>query len=172
MERLTVDARRATTRRGPMSTRQPSGAELLREHIQQFVRKFGLLAEDRTPCGTPISPREAHALMVVLERERRDDPPRQNDLADELGIDKSNVTRLVQRLRQEGRVDQVASEEDGRARLLRLTPKGRRLAETIERASRDRFAGLLERIPTAERKAVLAAVSLLNEALLKQINGD
>jgi DNA-binding MarR family transcriptional regulator len=148
-----------------MSTRPASGTELLRQHIQQFVRKFGLLAEGRTPCGAPISPREAHALMVVLERERHDDPPRQNELAAELGIDKSNVTRLVQRLRSQGRVEQVASQEDGRARLLRLTPKGRRLAESIERASRRRFEVLLDGIPAAERKAVLAAVALLNEAL-------
>ena len=151
-----------------MSMSHSSGTELLRQHIQQFVRKFGLLAEDRTPCGAPIGPREAHALMIVLERERRDDPPRQNELAAELGIDKSNVTRLVQRLRKQGRVEQVASQEDGRARLLRLTPKGRRLAETTERASRQRFEVLLEGIPPAVRKTVLAAVALLNEALDKQ----
>lgn len=140
-------------------------ADRLRLKIQRFVREFGLLADDRTPCGAPLSPREAHALMIVLERERIGDPPRQNDLAVALGIDKSNVTRLVQRLRRDARIQQLQSEDDGRARILRLTPKGRRLAETIERNSRARFETLLAGIPADGQEIVLTALGLLNDAI-------
>jgi DNA-binding MarR family transcriptional regulator len=143
-------------------------ADLLRQQVQRFVREFGLLADDRTPCGAPLSPREAHAVMVVLERERLADPPRQNDLAAVLGIDKSNVTRLVQRLRRDGRIQQLASEDDGRARLLRLTQKGRRMAETLERTSRARFETLLAGIPAEEHEPVLSALALLNDAIEKR----
>lgn len=147
-------------------------AELLRTHVQRFVRGFGLLAEDRTPCGTTMAPREAHALMLLLERERANDPPRQNELGAALGIDKSNVTRLVQRLESAARVQRAPSETDGRARLLRLTPKGRRLAESLESASRARFCALSERIPAAQRKAVLSALALLGAALAAELEGD
>jgi DNA-binding MarR family transcriptional regulator len=145
-----------------------SGPDLLRQQVQRFVRKFGLLADDRTPCGAPISPREAHALMIVLESERQGDPPRQNDLAATLGIDKSNVTRLVQRLRRDGRIEQRTSADDGRARLLRLTPKGRRLAESIEQDSRARFETLLAEIPDDHHELVLSALALLNDAIEKR----
>jgi DNA-binding MarR family transcriptional regulator len=106
--------------------------------------------------------------MIVLERERLADPPRQNDLAAAIGIDKSNVTRLVQRLRRDGRIQQLPSEDDGRARLLRLTQKGRRLAETIERTSRARFETLLAGIPVESHELVLSALALLNDAIEKR----
>jgi len=106
--------------------------------------------------------------MLLLERERADDPPRQNDLAGVLGIDKSNITRLVQRLLRDDRVRQLPSEDDGRARILRLTPRGRRLAETIERASRARFEMLLAEIPPDGHDVVLSALTLLNDAIQKQ----
>jgi DNA-binding MarR family transcriptional regulator len=147
------------------TTRAAAGPDRLRRQIQRFVREFGLLADDRTPCGAPLSPREAHALMIVLERERVADPPCQNDLASAIGIDKSNVTRLVQRLRRDGRIQQLQSEDDGRARILRLTQKGRRLAETLERSSHARFETLLAGIPTEAHELVLSALELLNDAI-------
>jgi DNA-binding MarR family transcriptional regulator len=150
------------------STPAASGPDLLRRQVQRFVREFGLLADDRTPCGAPLSPREAHALMIVLERERLSDPPRQNDLAATLGIAKCNVTRLVQRLRRDGRIQQRPREDDGRARILRLTQKGRRLAETIERTSRARFETLLADIPAEGHELVLSALALLNDAIGKR----
>ena len=85
-----------------------------------------------------------------------------------LGIDKSNVTRLVQRLRRERRIEQWQSEDDGRTRILRLTQKGRRLAETIERTSRARFETLLADIPADGRELVLSALALLNAAIEKR----
>jgi DNA-binding MarR family transcriptional regulator len=150
------------------ATPAASAPDQLRQHVQRFVRKFGLLADDRTPCGAPLRAREAHCLMVLLERERLALPPCQNDLAAALGIDKSNVTRLVQALRRDGRIEQRPSDDDGRARILRLTQKGRRLAETIERASRARFETLLADIPAEDRQVVISALALLNDAIEKR----
>ena len=39
--------------------------EDMRAHIQKFVRGFGLLVTRQTPCGFPISPSYAHALMLL-----------------------------------------------------------------------------------------------------------
>lgn len=142
-----------------------AGPDLLRRQVQRFVRGFGLLADDRTPCGTAVSPREAHALMIVLERNRQGNPLRQNDLASALGIDKSNVTRLVQRLERSGRIQQHRSEEDGRARILSLTAKGMRLAEAIDQSSHSRFETVLAGIPSEHHARVFGALELLNEAI-------
>ena len=35
--------------------------------MQEFVRQFGLLSADRTPCGKPLASSDAHALMVLLD---------------------------------------------------------------------------------------------------------
>ena len=68
----------------------------LRRSIQRFVRAFGLLAGDQTPCGQPLAPSHAHALLVLLEREcvAPANALKQQELASALGLDKSSITRL------------------------------------------------------------------------------
>jgi DNA-binding MarR family transcriptional regulator len=141
-------------------------AEQLRVAIQRFVRSFGLLASDQTPCGTPISTSYAHALVVLLERGHRGERSTQQELGEALGIDKSNVARLCAKLQRAGHATQQRSASDGRARLLALTASGRRLAERVQAASRDRFAQLLAALPSDETRAsVVAALQALNGAL-------
>lgn len=142
-------------------------AERLRSAIQRFVRSFGLLASDQTPCGTTISTSHAHALVVLLDRDRRGERPTQQALGEVLGIDKSNVARLCAKLEHAGHLTRQPSPTDGRARLLTLTASGRRLAKRIETASRDRFARLLAALPSGDtRDAVLASLEALNEAIV------
>jgi DNA-binding MarR family transcriptional regulator len=149
--------------------RVTAGAHRLRAEVQAFVRGFGLLSERETPCGQPVPAREAHCLMVLLEHDRRQQPVQQKQLQEELGIDKSNVTRLIQRLRDARRVEQVPFQGDGRARVLRLSARGRRLAETIERSSRERFGSLFASIPPERRALVIEALEVLNQALGREL---
>jgi DNA-binding MarR family transcriptional regulator len=130
--------------------------------VQGFVRQFGLLVEDHTPCGVAIPLSQAHALLVL--RERGGAPMRQKDLASALGLDKSSVARLCARLSEQGRVVQQRSEADGRARDVALTAKGRKLADRLEEASRSRFDCLLAAIPSRHRTAVVQALVTLHEA--------
>ncbi|WP_437477639.1 MarR family transcriptional regulator [Sorangium sp. So ce1014] len=137
----------------------------LRSEVRAFVRGFGLLDEERTPCGVRVAPREAHALTILADAERAGEQLSQSDLRRALGIDKSNVTRLIQRLREDGRVEQDVSEEDGRVRRLRLTSAGRRMAGRLEEQSLRRFQSILDAIPCEERAAVVSALHALNSAL-------
>jgi DNA-binding MarR family transcriptional regulator len=137
--------------------------EQLRSLVQTFVRRFGLLLSDRTPCGQPVSVSYAHALMLLREAGR---PLRQSELGAALGIDKSNVARLCTQLEAKGHAEQARVAEDGRGRVVELTLSGQRLAQAIDQSSRMRFRVLLERIPRTRRKAVLAGLSVLDDALL------
>src|SRR6185295_12767495 len=76
--------------------------ETLRKLVQRFVRGFGLLNETQTPCGQPIKTSQAHALMILLQVEG--DGIHQAALAKKLGIDKSNVSRLIRQLAAKGHV--------------------------------------------------------------------
>jgi len=104
--------------------------------------------------------------VVLLERGQLGERATQQELGEALGIDKSNVARLCAKLQRAGHATQQRSASDGRARLLALTPSGRRLAERVQAASRDRFAQLLEALPTDEtRRAVLTSLEALNRAI-------
>jgi DNA-binding MarR family transcriptional regulator len=142
--------------------RPESLASAFRSSLQGFVRQFGLLLEDETPCGVPIPPSEAHALLVL--RERNGDALRHKDLTEALGLDKSSVARLCGRLERRGHVLQERSDSDGRARNVVLTAKGRRLADQLEEASRLRFERLLKAISAEERDGVVRAVAVLRDA--------
>ncbi|HEX6836754.1 MAG TPA: MarR family transcriptional regulator, partial [Polyangia bacterium] len=68
----------------------------LRAAVQELIRRFGLLSESSTPCGHPLATSHAHALMLLYEA----GPVglHQAELARQLGIDKSNTSRLVRQL--------------------------------------------------------------------------
>lgn len=142
-----------------------TSAIALRTATQRFVRDFGLLASDRTPCGTALPPATAHALQWLLETEADERPPRQQDLAAALGLDKSNVTRLCQRLERAQYIRRAVDETDRRARAIALTAKGRRVATKLEAASRRRFAAIVEALPASRREQVVEALHTLADAL-------
>lgn len=151
----------------PAATERHPG-DALRSSIQRFVRSFGLLNGDQTPCGVPLSPSHAHALMTLLDRERSGENSTQQGLVTILGVDKSNVTRLCAKMIEAGHLAQQPSPDDGRAWLLSLTVKGRRLAERVEDASRRRFDRVLAALPSQTARAtVLRSLDLLNDALVE-----
>lgn len=131
--------------------------------MQEFVRRFGLLSGDRTPCGKPLAPSDAHALMLLLEA--ADDGMLSSVLAARLGVDKSTASRVTARLAERGYVAPAPSIDDGRARPARLTTKGVRVAREVEQASRARFADILEHVPARRRGAIIAALRDIVAAL-------
>ena len=141
--------------------------EQLRAVVQSVVRSMGLLAVDRTPCGHPLSVSEAHALMALLRWPKHAPArgPTLRDLRDVLGLDKSNVTRLTQRLERAGLVASRSCRLDGRAKRIGLTRKGRRLATTVSASSHAEFVAVLEHIPRDSRWRVVQALELLADAI-------
>lgn len=146
-------------------TAKAAAARELQTSIQAFVRNFGLLVTKQTPCGQPVSPSIAHALMALLDREEASVATQQHELAELLGLDRSSITRLCSRLEADGRLKQEAAAEDARTRLLRLTASGQRMAGNIRAASLERFTRIVEAMPAASRRPVLDALNLLTAAV-------
>ncbi len=141
----------------------------LRSATHRFLRAFGVLETAHTPCGLPLALSDAHALQhLVSTREK----PTVTELGRVLGIDKSNATRLCQRLARRELVVLTPCDLDGRAKRVSLTREGARLARRVSRASRDRFAQLLAGIPAAKRAQVLESLDLLHESLLSWTPSD
>jgi DNA-binding MarR family transcriptional regulator len=140
-----------------MTPRDPSGSDHLHGRMVAFVRAFGLHRPDETPCGAPVPVSEAHAVTVLGEH----DGLTQNQLAHHLGLTKSTVSRLVDQLERRGWARRAIGDGDARRRLVTLTSEGAKAGREIGRRRRERLTQLLERIPEADRPAVLAALDTL-----------
>ena len=74
---------------------------------------------------------DLNAAHVGLWRYPGLDGLRPSQLADHAGITKQSVNDLLGHLERQGYLGRVPDSADGRARVIRLTSKGRRLEETI-----------------------------------------
>lgn len=144
----------------PAADADAGTADAFQRSVVAFVRSFGLHRPDETPCGTPVPVSEAHALAVLADH----GPLDQTDLVHHLGLGKSTVSRLVDQVEARGWARRRPSPHDARRRLVELTTDGADLARTLARNRADRMSRLLDRIPPADRPAVLAALATLAEA--------
>ncbi|WP_087721860.1 MarR family winged helix-turn-helix transcriptional regulator [Pandoraea sp. PE-S2T-3] len=98
---------------------------------------------------------------------------RMHELADVLAIERYNLTRLIDRLEQEGLVTRMRSPEDGRAAYATITDKGRALRKKMWKVYQSTVAELFlsqfrekDVRPTAEAldRASAAAFELLSDS--------
>ena len=136
----------------------------LQWRVREFVRAFGLLASNRTPCGLPIPASQVHALQVLGES----DEITQQELASRLQVDKSTTSRLVASLVERDWVVKERGELDRREARLALSAAGQAVLAEIREASAARFRELLARIPPGKHALVLEALDLLTAALEPQ----
>lgn len=137
----------------------------LRQSVREFVRQFGLLNDNSTPCGRELSTSHAHALMILQSASAGIS---QTDLRAHLRVDKSNVARLCQKMERAGHIVQLKSATDERVRELKLSAKGKKIATDLDHRSGRKFAGILERMTAKEKQAVLRGLKLLNNAISTQ----
>ena len=69
-----------------------------------------------------------HRLLVLVSS---DGPRRIGALADDLGVNQSNASRLVARLAEQGLVQRVTDPADGRASVVEATAAGRRVLDAV-----------------------------------------
>ncbi|MEW6298806.1 MAG: MarR family transcriptional regulator [Thermodesulfobacteriota bacterium] len=132
----------------------------LRELLRRLVRGIGLLdREDAECCGITLS--QCHALGEIAGEEGLTP----GELAARLRVDPSAVTRITDALVQGGLLRREGDPEDRRQVRLYLTSEGRSLWNGVHSAIMERATALARRIPQDERRAVLAALERLVEAL-------
>lgn len=107
-----------------------------------------------------VTPVQYGLLTALAFRGRLD----QVSLAEELGIDRTNVAEVLKRLAARGLVRREENPDDRRARLASLTPRGRRLTASMYAAmqrAQDRFLAPLSQM---ERDAFMAMLVRLVDA--------
>ena len=118
-------------------------ADSLRTFMDNAAAEFGL------------TPPQAHALLIL------DMPLHMSALAERKLCDPSSVTSLVKRLEHAGLVQRVVDPHDRRARLVRLTPKGRRLRARLQQRLAD-AQSVLDDLTDQQRHALAAFFASTN----------
>ncbi len=90
-----------------------------------------------------------------------------NRLSEIMGLAGSTMTRMVDQLVEKGFVQRRPGDEDRREVLVRLTEKGRRTREDLQKAQREAIGAVLGDVAEEERSSIVAVLTRLNSALQK-----
>ncbi len=101
-------------------------------YIGAMLRVVWQWVRDQLQAGVAIAGYDdLSAAHVALWRHPGLDGLRPSQLAEQLGITKQSVNDLLGHLERRGYLERVPDAADGRVRVIRLTPLGRQLEQTI-----------------------------------------
>jgi len=133
-----------------------STAYLLYRAQQVAADRFAKRGKERQ-----LSLRQFMVLSVIADRPGAS----QNDLVRSASIDRSTVADMLKRLEAMGLIIKAASERDGRANALELTPAGRKLLSEADEDARKADQAVLDALPKSKRKSFQDTLQRLAEAL-------
>jgi len=136
--------------------------EAIRRFNRFFTRRIGVLREGL--LHSPYSLTEARILFEVAHRELA---LTASDLSRELGLDPGYLSRILAHLEQQGLVERVRSETDGRRRLLSLTPAGKEAFSLLDTRSREEVGEMLGDLSEGDQRRLLEAMRTIEGILSK-----
>jgi DNA-binding MarR family transcriptional regulator/GNAT superfamily N-acetyltransferase len=133
----------------------------IRRFNRFFTRQIGVLRE-----GLLHSPYSLTEARIIYELALRD-VVTAADLGRELGLDAGYLSRIVSRLEQQGLLDRLPSESDGRQRLLRLTPAGEQAFALLDKRARDEVGEMLHNLSAEEQQRLLMSMQTIESVFDK-----
>jgi len=135
-------------------------AELLRENLRLLVRKLGILEREGALC-CDITLSQCHTIVEI----GRSGGMSINMLAEILGLDKSTVSRSVDKLVDDEIVVRDIDPQDRRYINLHLSKKGQSLFTEVESRMAVYFESVIADIPAGKREQVVESLQYLIHAL-------
>jgi DNA-binding MarR family transcriptional regulator/GNAT superfamily N-acetyltransferase len=132
---------------------------IVRRFNRFFTRKLGVLREGL--LHTPYSLTESRIMYEIANR----DHAIAADLSKELGLDPGYLSRILDRLEQQGLIHKVQSPSDGRQRLLRLTPEGEKVFSLLDRRSREEITEMLNTLSEQDQNRLVQAMNTIEQLL-------
>jgi DNA-binding MarR family transcriptional regulator len=131
----------------------------LRELIRVLVRNLGILEESEASCcGTTVS--QCHAIVEI----GRAKDMSLNELAELLAVDKSTISRTINKLVDSSLAIRELHPEDRRYVSIRLTDEGTKIFENIESSMEEYYQSILSSIPEEKIEQVLESLQLIINA--------
>jgi DNA-binding MarR family transcriptional regulator len=142
----------------------------VREELQLFVRRFGLLNASCCDecCGEQVSMAQGHILFEI----RRSGNPSMQQVAEELGMDITTFSRQAKSLEAKSLIVRRVSQDDRRVSLLGLTPAGEEVMGRIDQYMAGRIERIFSSMTRFEQATVVRSLGLLNEALVNGSHED
>lgn len=130
-----------------------------------LYRAHWALAAELTAALAPlgVSARGYHVLRAALSGDHT-----QTELAEMVGLDKTTMVVTVDELERAGLAERRPDPDDRRARIIAVTPAGRRKVAEAERVKERVQADVLGELPARDRKALLEALTKLVEGRLAE----
>src|SRR5437764_8124767 len=130
-----------------------------------LYRAHWALASELTAALAPlgISARGYHVLRAALSGEHT-----QRELAEMVGLDKTTMVVTVDELERDGLAERRLAPHDRRARIVVVTPAGRRKVAEAEKVKERVQQDVLGELSTRERSALMDALTKLVEGRLAE----
>ena len=128
-------------------------ARMLRTYADQLARQFGI----------------SRAQWGVLVRLDRSEGLKQSELADILDLQPISLTRLLDRLAENGLIERRADPNDRRANRLFLMPAARPLLERLAELGKDMMTTVLEGLDPKSNERLLRDLGLVKDNLRSAI---
>lgn len=128
--------------------------------VQSLHRGLGRLSRERARGGD-VTPQQAETLQLIAEKGALST----SALALLLGIDSSTASRNLSGLEKAGFVSRKKGADDARQTDVKLTPKGKRAADSSLSKASQAFSSLVEKLPRSERGKIAEALEVLAKAL-------
>lgn len=135
---------------------------VVRQFNRFFTRKIGVLRE-----GLLHSPYTLTEARILFELGHRNSVTA-SDLCRELGLDPGYLSRILARLEQQGLLEKVRPDNDGRQRLLQLTPEGISAFTILDQRSRDEVSEMLNDLNGEEQRSLLKSMQTIETLLTRE----
>ncbi|MBX7137552.1 MAG: bifunctional helix-turn-helix transcriptional regulator/GNAT family N-acetyltransferase [Oligoflexia bacterium] len=134
-------------------------AAQVREASRQMVRELGFLTPEQNCFGLPHS--ETHTLIELEKR----GPLGVVEISEILNLDRSSVSRLIDRMKAAGLLREVKDSTDHRKRLVNLSSRGIKRLQAIHQQAGARVLCALELLSAEERSGLVSGLRAYSEAL-------
>jgi DNA-binding MarR family transcriptional regulator len=150
----------ASSRRARAGSSRVAIEEVLDAAITASRALVGLAARSLAECDEDVTLPQYRMLVVLATR----GPQPSATLAGALGVSAPTATRMCDRLVRKRLVQRRASRADRRQVVLRLTPTGDELVQTVTKRRRKEMAALLKDVPSDRLASLVEAFRLFADA--------
>ena len=116
-------------------------------------------------CCHGVTLSQCHTLDLLSKKENL----AMNELSKQMGLAKSTMTRIVNNMIREGWIEQFKDEGDRRLVNVRLTLKGKKMAERLDFSSREYVRRILRHIPSEKIPQIVASLKLIMNSVVREV---
>ncbi len=116
---------------------------------------------NQSNCCLGINVPQCHTIMEIGLA----DALSVNELAEKMNLDKSTVSRQVEKLVQEDIINRITSPKDRRRVHISLTSKGKQMYKTMNQSMNEQFQTAFQKIPEKELETFLKVFNQITRSL-------